>query len=87
MPEQQPLRICVICLHKARSLQDNREREKKVDRGNRQLLVESWNRWEIFYSSGYSSSRLDGEGPLGNAHGEQVLVSCTTLINFLNNYH
>lgn len=29
MPEQQPLRICVICLHKARSLQDNREREKK----------------------------------------------------------
>lgn len=50
MLEQQPLRICVICLHKARSLQDNRERrEKKEERGNRQLLVESWNRWEGFY--------------------------------------
>ncbi len=48
MPEQQPLRICVICIHKARSLQDNREREKKEERGNRQLLVESWNRWEFF---------------------------------------
>lgn len=37
MPEQQPLRICVICLHKARSLQDNRERGKK--RGKRQQAV------------------------------------------------
>ncbi len=36
MPEQQPLRICVICIHKARSLQDNREREK---RGKRQQAV------------------------------------------------
>lgn len=47
--------------------QELREGEKK-ERGNRQLLVESWNRWEIFYSSGYSSSRLDGERPLGHAH-------------------
>jgi len=36
MPEQQPLRICVICLLKARSLE---RRGKKEERGNRQLLV------------------------------------------------
>jgi len=67
--------------------QELRKEEKK--RGKRQQAVAgvSWNRWEIFYSSGYSSSRLDGERPLGRAHGEQVVVSCTTLLNFLYNYH
>lgn len=39
MPEQQPLGICVICLHKAKSLQDNRERGKK--RGKMQQAVVS----------------------------------------------
>lgn len=31
MVERRPLRICVICLHKTRSLQDNREGKKRKE--------------------------------------------------------
>lgn len=59
MLERRPLRICVICLHKTRSLQDNRE-GKKEERGDRRLGVGELKQVGEFRRSGYR--RWDGEG-------------------------
>lgn len=88
MLERRPLRICVICLHKTRSLQDNREGEKE-ERGDRRLGVGELKQVGEFRRSGYR--RRDGEGTAvgftehmhAHTHSwtKQVLVSCKTLIN------
>lgn len=90
MLERRPLRICVICLHKTRSLQDNREGEKE-EKGDRPGVGELKQVGEFsqigLQKAGWRRNRCRIHTrtcvhALTHARLEkQVLVSCKTLIN------